>query len=173
MKKSKTTEQFVIEANEIHHDKYDYSKVEYTNSKTKVCIICPEHGEFWQEANSHLKGCGCPKCAKVQHSYNNVELFINESIKLHGDKYDYSLVDFSRKNDRIEIICPIHGSFETTPNIHLLGCDCPKCAGIAKLSNEEFIEKSKSIHGNKYDYDKVDYKNNRTKVCIICPEHGE
>lgn len=62
MKKSKTTEQFVREANEIHHDKYDYSKAEYTNSKTKVCIICPEHGEFWQEANSHLKGSGCPKC---------------------------------------------------------------------------------------------------------------
>ena len=173
MKKSKTTEQFVREANEIHHDKYDYSKVEYTNSKTKVCIICPEHGEFWQEANSHLNGSGCPKCAKIQHSYNNVELFINESVKLHGDKYDYSIVDFSRKNDRIEIICPIHGLFETTPHIHLLGCGCPKCAGIAKLSNEEFIEKSKSIHGNKYDYDKVDYKNNRTKVCIICPEHGE
>lgn len=173
MKKSKTTEQFVREANEIHHDKYNYSKVEYTNSKTKVCIICPEHGEFWQEANSHLKGCGCPKCAKVRHSYNNVELFINESIKLHGDKFDYSKVDFSRKNDRIKIICPIHGWFETTPHIHLLGCDCPKCVGIAKLSNEEFIEKSKSIHGNKYDYSKVDYKNNRTKVCIICPEHGE
>lgn len=173
MKKFKTTEQFVREANEIHHDKYNYSKVEYTNSKTKVCIICPEHGEFWQEANSHLKGCGCPKCAKVRHSYNNVELFINESIKLHGDKFDYSKVDFSRKNDRIKIICPIHGWFETTPHIHLLGCDCPKCVGIAKLSNEEFIEKSKSIHGNKYDYSKVDYKNNRTKVCIICPEHGE
>ena len=45
-----------------HNNKYDYSKVEYVNSSTKVCIICPEHGEFWQTPHKHLSGQGCPKC---------------------------------------------------------------------------------------------------------------
>lgn len=58
----KTTEQFIAEAKAVHGDKYDYSKVEYVNTHTKVCIICPKHGEFWQEAKSHLQGRGCFKC---------------------------------------------------------------------------------------------------------------
>ena len=55
-RKKKTKEEFIKEATEKHGDKYDYSKVHYVNSKTKVCIICPEHGEFWQEASGHLRG---------------------------------------------------------------------------------------------------------------------
>lgn len=173
MGKTKTTEDFIKKANLVHNNKYDYSKVEYKGTRYKVCIICPEHGEFWQEANSHLKGCKCPQCAKEQRRYNDINLFINEARKIHGDKYDYSKVNFESKNDKIEIICPIHGSFTTTPYIHLLGCDCPKCAGIAKSSTEEFIEKARKIHGDFYDYSKVKYINNKTKVCIICPIHGE
>ena len=57
-----TTEIFIERARKMHGDKYGYSKVEYVNSSTKVCILCPEHGEFWQEALSHLRGHGCPKC---------------------------------------------------------------------------------------------------------------
>lgn len=82
MKKSKTTEQFVREANEIHHDKYNYSKVEYTNSKTKVCIICPEHGEFWQTPHNHLIEQGCPKCKE-----RKLEKEVRESLEKHNIKY--------------------------------------------------------------------------------------
>ena len=59
-----TTEEFIKKAKEVHGDKYDYSKVEYKNTSTKVCIICPEHGEFWQTPNEHLQGHGCRKCSK-------------------------------------------------------------------------------------------------------------
>ena len=62
MAKRKTTEQFVAEAKAIHGDKYDYSKVEYINTNSNVCIICPEHGIFWQTPNNHLCGSGCPSC---------------------------------------------------------------------------------------------------------------
>ena len=173
-KKKTTTEEFIERARKVHGDKYDYSKVEYINSRTKVCIICPEHGEFWQEANSHLKGCGCLKCSKEKKNYyNDMESFIKDSYKLHGNKYDYSKVNFKKKNDKIKIICPIHGEFITTPHIHLLGCECPKCAGTKKLTTEEFIERARKVHGDKYDYSKVEYVNSKTKVCIICPVHGE
>ena len=173
-KKKTTTEEFIERARKVHGDKYDYSKVEYINSRTKVCIICPVHGEFWQEANSHLKGCGCLKCSKEKKNYyNDMETFIKDSYKLHGNKYDYSKVNFKKKNDKIKIICPIHGEFITTPHIHLLGCECPKCAGTKKLTTEEFIERARKVHGDKYDYSKVEYVNSKTKVCIICPVHGE
>ncbi len=173
-KKKTTTEEFIERSRKVHGDKYDYSKVEYINSRTKVCIICPEHGEFWQEANSHLKGCGCLKCSKEKKNYyNDMESFIKDSYKLHGNKYDYSKVNFKKKNDKIKIICPIHGEFITTPHIHLLGCECPKCAGTKKLTTEEFIERARKVHGDKYDYSKVEYVNSKTKVCIICPVHGE
>ena len=57
-----STEEWIVKATLIHKNKYNYSKVVYTNAHDKVCIICPKHGEFFQEANSHLMGSGCPKC---------------------------------------------------------------------------------------------------------------
>lgn len=68
--KRKTTEQFIADAVAVHRDKHDYSKVEYINAKTKVCIICPEHGEFWQNPNNHLNGQGCPKCGSIKNVLN-------------------------------------------------------------------------------------------------------
>ena len=62
MPKKKTREEFIKESHEKHKGKYDYSKVEYVNSATKVCIVCPEHGVFWQIPNNHLSGNGCSKC---------------------------------------------------------------------------------------------------------------
>ena len=62
MSNRKTKEQFIEKAIEIHGDKYDYSKVKYKNAKNKITIICKKHGEFNQEAGSHLLGSGCKKC---------------------------------------------------------------------------------------------------------------
>ena len=165
-----TTEEFIEKAKEIHGDKYDYSKVEYINNKTKVCIICPKHGEFWIKPNTHLTmHIGCPICKRKIY---NIESFINESKKVHGDKYDYSKVNYINSQTKVCIICPEHGEFWQNPNNHINGQGCPKC--IKKVNNiESFIHKAKEIHGDKYDYSKVEYINNKTKVCIICPKHGE
>jgi len=171
MSKKKTTEEFIAEARKVHGDKYDYSKVEYINALKKICIICPEHGEFWQTPNSHLSGKGCPKCSGIIKK--TTEEFIAEAHKVHGDKYDYSKVEYVNNKTKVCIICPEHGEFWQTPANHLQGQTCLKCSGKSKRTVEDFIAEARKVHGNKYDYSKVKYVNSATKVCIICPEHGE
>ena len=170
-------EDFIKKAIKKHGNRFDYSKVEYKNNKTKVCIICHEHGEFWQTPQEHLKGIGgCHECAKIIRAKNKTyttEQFIEKCSKIHNNKYDYSKVKYTHNKDKVCIICPEHGEFWQVANLHLGGCGCPRCNKSNKLTIESFIEKAKQIHSNKYDYSKVKYVNSQTKVCIICPEHGE
>ena len=114
-------------------------------------------------------------CTKWKRRKNmSQEMFINVAKKIHGNKYDYSKVHFTKKNDKVCIICPEHGEFLMQVNIHLKGGQCPICRhNKQRLSNDEFIEKAKKIHGNKYDYSKTIYTTSKSKVTIICPEHGE
>ena len=179
--KKLTTQEFIEKACEIHGTKYDYSKVNYVDAKTKVCIICPDHGEFWQLPDYHLKSYGCPKCGINTRAKNNTkttEQFIKEAQQIHGDKYDYSKVQYIGKDKNVCIICPKHGEFWQTPHNHLCGAGCPSCkkeyfSNIYKDTTETFNEKARKIHGDKYDYSKVEYVDSYTKVCIICPIHGE
>lgn len=104
--------------------------------------------------------------------------FIEKAKEVHGVGYNYTLVDYINNKIKVRIICPFHGGFEQTPNNHLRGQKCPKCSHINRISlktktTENFIEKSKLIHNNAYDYSKVNYINNSTKVKIICRKHGE
>ena len=171
--KPMSQEKFIAKAKEIHGDKYDYSKVEYVNSRTKVCIICPKHGEFWQKAMTHLEGRGCRKCMGGE-KVSTLEDFIYQAKKIHGDKYDYSKVEYVNSTTKVCIICPKHGEFWQSPNSHLNRSGCPLCGKEKQiLGKEEFIKRAKKIHGDKYDYSKVEYVNGQTKVCIICPKHGE
>lgn len=166
-----TIKEFIEGAKLVHGNKYDYSKVEYINNSTKVCIICPIHGEFWQRPNSHLKGESCPLCSHRSFKYTSEE-FIERARKVHGEKYDYSKVEYINNVSKVCIICPIHGEFWQRPNVHLRGFKCPKCNGRS-LTSEEWIEKAKLVHGDKYDYSETIYLNARTKVNIKCKEHGE
>ena len=173
------TEEFIKKARQVHGDKYDYSKVEYVDSKTKVCIICPQHGEFWQKPVNHLQNKGCLKCGRERtatfHS-KSLEQFLQEAKKIHGNKYDYSQVEYVNYQTKVTIICPKHGEFTQSPTAHLQGNGCPKCGNertSLRMTNESFINKAKSIHGDRYDYSKVEYIDNKEEVCIICREHGE
>ena len=173
--KKEWKDRFVQRAKLIHNNKYDYSKVEFSGTKSKVCIICPEHGEFWQDAYSHLSGSGCPKCSG---KFMDREYFIEKSVKIHDNKYDYSKVEYKKNSEPVCIICPEHGEFWQRPSVHLEGRGCPKCGVKKNISSlikgkERFVNEALIVHGNKYDYSKVCYVNARTKVCIICPEHGE
>ena len=167
----KKRQDFIERARKVHGDKYDYSKVNYVNNCTPITIICPIHDEFPQTPNSHLSGHGCPHCSGNKKLTK--EDFIEKAREVHGDKYDYSKVNYVSSKTLVSIICPIHGEFEQTPNNHLRGSGCPHCSGTKKLTKEDFIKKAREIHGDKYDYSKVNYVNNRTKVTIICPIHGE
>jgi len=165
------TELFIEKSKLVHGDRYDYSKVDYKNSGTKVIIICKEHGEFLQKPVYHYwNKAGCPKCANKNIT---TEEFIEKIKLVHGDLYDYSNVVYSLSNEKIKIICEEHGEFIQRANDHLNGSCCPKCAGVAKLTTEEFIERSKLVHGDLYDYSSVVYSLSNEKVNIICQEHGE
>ena len=174
---SSTTDEFIRKAKEIHGDKYDYSKVVYKKAIKPVTIICPIHGEFKQTPHDHLRYSGCKKCADEKRMKNNsqrlsTEEFIKRSVEKHGDKYDYSKVNYVNSNTPVRIVCSKHGDFMQLPSIHMGGAGCPKCAGRG-TTTEGFIQKAREIHGDKYDYSKVKYQSVDIPVTIICPIHGE
>lgn len=168
-------ERFIEKSNKRHNNKYDYSKVEYIDSLTKVCIICPQHGEFWQTPQAHVRGNGCPKCANIKRGdtfRSNGVLFSEKASKIHDGRYEYRPELYVNAMTKIPIICPEHGEFLMTPMAHLNGQGCPKCAGKG-LSTEELIKKFIEVHGERYDYSKVVFEKMHSKVCIVCREHGE
>lgn len=166
----KTNEQFISDCVKTHGDKYDYSKVDYINSSKKVIIICPDHGEFNPIANNFIRGSKCPKCSNEKHRSTKEE-FILKSREIHGDKYDYSLVEYKGNKVKVKIICGDH-IFEQKPNSHLSGCGCGKCYGTHRRKLSNVINIFKKVHGGKYDYSKIIYKNNHSKLKVICPDHG-
>jgi len=174
------TEQFISRAIGIHGDKYDYSKVEYKNKDTKVCIICPEHGEFWQTPSNHWQGKGCPKCGHDRTNKSKVlsnEEFIKRARIKHSNKYTYNKTKYCGFDKDVIVTCPEHGDFLINAHQHISnGTGCPICAklnkGPARLTTNEFINKAIEVHGNKYDYSRVNYTLSTDKVEIICSKHG-
>ncbi len=245
--KKLTTEEFIQRAKAIHGDKYDYSKVQYVNASTKVCIICPKHGEFWQKTSHHIEGRGCAKCANEVNSakmrlwteekcreeashYMEMKDFrtkctdaYNAALKHHwlqnytwltykidmstskkkrqtytqgeiierlqalfGERYSYEHVVYKNMKTPITLICHEkdangveHGAFSMRPdNIFSSHQRCPKCyddrrSMLQRKPLETFIEEATKVHGGLYEYHKVEYTNGRTKVCIVCPVHGD
>ena len=180
-----SVESFIRRAKEIYGDKYDYSKVQYVDGKTNICIICPKHGEFWKKPYNFLSGHqGCPKCTIEEREKNKKpkeiiikktpkEIFIEKAKSLYGDKYDYSKVEYINSGVKVCIICPKHGEFWKRPDKFLQGQECGLCkeeSRIEKIRNEKdkFIEKARKVHGDKYDYSEVDYNGTQKRVKIIC-----
>lgn len=175
---------FIKRARIVHRDKYDYSKSLYLGSREKIEIICPVHGSFFQLPTNHLSGRGCKECSKIKvarDQRSNIQDFIKKARNVHGDRYDYSLVDYKNNHTKVEIICKIHGKFLQSPKDHISGRGCPSCSrersnedikSRIMLPEDEFIKKAKNVHGEKYDYSLVNYLDTKTKVEIICKDHG-
>lgn len=154
-----------------HGDRFCYGEMDYKNVITKIKIKCKIHGVFMQTPKDHLIYIDCcPRCSKTGKLTTDV--FKEIANKVHGGKYDYSKSIYTTSKEKVAISCPDHGLFYQASANHLNGQGCPRCAGCAKSSNAEFIEKASIIHSNFYDYSEVDYKNNWTKVKIKCPDHG-
>lgn len=165
------TEYFIAKAQKIHGDTYDYSLVKSTRMKDKVDIICKKHGVFSQQASKHVfRKHGCPVCANDIRTTK--EWFLERSNEVHGDTYGYSKVVYLGVGKKVEIICKVHGSFWTTPALHLKGKNCPKCAQRHNYTTEEYIAKCKEVHGDRYDYSNTRYTIGANKIEIICKEHG-
>ncbi len=172
---------FLERSRNTHGNKYSYPQKSIRNTRERIPIKCPEHGIFFQSPEKHMYGQGCPKCGieKIKRSKRYTkDSFTSKARKIHVDnKYNYDLVKYTKANQKVEIVCPEHGSFWQTPRSHLQGSGCPKC-GIENnrqkrvLSREEFIARAREIHGDKYSYDLVQYKNMLEKIEIVCPKHG-
>lgn len=177
--KKKTKEEFIRESREVHGWIYDYSKVNYINNSTKVCIICPKHGEFWQLPSNHIKGQGCPSCGHERTNNSKkltTEAFI-ERANLKYKNYSYENSKYLGFDQPVTVTCLKHGDFSVIAHSFLTGSTgCPKCGienkGPKRLTTEEFISRANKVHNKKYDYSKVDYTLSQEKVEIICPKHG-
>jgi hypothetical protein len=166
----------------IHGNKYDLSNVVYVNKRTKISLNCKIHGAFLTNLDQVLRGQGCPKCGKANAAEKrrlNFKSFLIEARKIHGTQFEYNETSYSKISATIKIKCKVHGWFEQLADAHIRQSQgCPRCGRLnqiskRKMSRKEFISKAQELHSaNDYDYSKVDYKNNRTKVEIICPIHG-
>lgn len=166
---------FIRKAIELHGiDTYQYGMVlqNFKDVTSKVPILCPEHGEFWVTPGNHTgKSSKCPKCSK--HHIPTTEEWIESAKKIHGDLYDYSEVVYSGAKVKVRIRCKTHGVFEQTTNNHLTGYGCIRCGNTYSYTTEEWVEKAKAVHGNRYDYSSVVYNVGRDKVLIRCLVHGD
>ena len=180
MSKHSTTEEFLTKAKDVHGDRYDYSEVEYTRSNKNVKILCKIHGEFSQEANSHLSGRGCRKCGRdavAKNMRSSTEDFISKAGGVHAGTYGYEDVVYVASNRAVDITCASHGAFKQTPNAHLRGNGCPVCslklsADGRRRTLDEFLACAVKAHGDKYDYTHTKYTGSGEKVEIRCQTHG-
>lgn len=127
----KTQEKFLSEMEELFgYDKYDFSKAAYTGARNPLEVVCKIHGSFYPMPTNLLKGRGCGKCGSITTGLKkrkNNDFFIKRASKVHGDKYDYSKVEYRGNNKDVEIICKEHGSFFQQPVSHYAGSGCTKC----------------------------------------------
>lgn len=170
--KAFTLDEFLLLSRKCHGEKYDYSQVEYVNAATNVKITCQIHGVFLSRPAGHIRGNGCPNCAHDRLRKSQPE-FIADAIKIHGNTYDYSLVEDLNFSKKVKIICKHHGVFEQTPRAHIAGNGCPNCFGTKQKSLAQFVKEAQSVHGEKYDYSETNYTNTDVKIKIICPIHGD
>jgi hypothetical protein len=179
-KNRKTNEQFIEKSKILHGDRYEYSLIEYINNVTKVNIICHIHGIFKMNPTCHLEGRGCQECSKIISGISKTKThknFLKDALIKHLDRYDYTKTKYVDSREKVIITCKKHGDFEQTPISHTQGAGCRKCAnaegnGNVRYTLEDFKEKAVTKHSNYYNYDKVIYINNATKITITCKEHG-
>jgi len=166
--------EYLKRAASVHGDKFDYTKTKYIQSNQKITVVCKLHGEFKVFPTDHIKGNGgCIRCM-ADATRKDTETFINDAIAVHGDKYNYTKVNYVHCETKVTIVCSEHGVFEQPPKAHLKGLGCFKCSVAARRDTlEDFIEKALVVHKNRYAYDKVVYVDSKTPVIIICKDHGE
>lgn len=181
MAKKLSQEEVINKINDVHGSLYDHSKLTYINKRTKFELICKKHGAFFTTLDQIIRSQGCPICGKSDAAKKrrvSFESFFNKANKVHNSKYEYDKDSYIKISEKIKIKCPIHGWFEQMADAHSNhSYGCPKCGRLVqiskrKLSNEEFVTMVSKIHSNKFDYSKVNYINNKTKVEVICNQHG-
>ena len=173
--------EFLYRCEEKFGTRFDLSKIEYINAKTKIIVGCKKHGWFlitpWRFLTNKV---GCTLCGreygssvrkKHRENTKNTEWFVSKANENFGELYDYSKTVYINSATKVEIICNRHGSFWQNPNNHMSGMGCVKCRNLK--DTEWFVSKSTEIFGDMYDYSLVDYTGHDIPVTIICKKHGE
>ena len=151
--KKLTNEEFITKCIKSHGNIFDYSKTEYINTRTKIKIICKNHGIFEMTPDNHInQKQGCVLCARETHK---LTILTNERIQkfknIHDNKYFYE--DLNIKNGYINIICPIHGIFKQSIHNHGYGHGCLECVsskGENKIKN--ILENKKLRYKKNYEF---------------------
>jgi hypothetical protein len=164
-------ESVVKRSNDIHNNYYIYPYAEINGVRSEMLIICPKHGEFYQIVRNHLRGSGCRKCF-FESRVKTLEDYLDEAKLAHGDRFDYSNTIYINSKEDICIICSSHGEFWQNPMHHRNGHGCPECSGCKPYDNDSFKIAANKVHNGLYEYDKIEYVNNRTPIEIKCKKHG-
>lgn len=175
------TDSFIAKAKNIWGNKYDYSKTDFKKLKGSICITCPTHGDFFIQAEAHLKTTGsdsCPHCRTENRHVKRLAAFIEQSKAIWGDQFSYDKTNYTNMSQKCSFTCKKHGDFEQYPNSHLAGyTGCVHCRNEQKKSNvipkDEFVKKAKAVWGDRYDYCNSVYLGSNKKITIVCREHGE
>jgi hypothetical protein len=174
-----TQEQVIENLREFYKEyDYDYSKVKYINSNTKIIIICLIHGEFSIQPYKLFKSKVhlCSKCRKNQIGFRvkDTESFVKKANIIHNNKYNYSKTKYLNNSKDLIITCHKHGDFKITPDDHLTNQrGCPNCKKRHSLTQDEVLIRLNKIHKNKYEYVDFNYKTVYDYIKIKCPIHGE
>ena len=166
----RTRSEFIREAQILHsNDKgkplYDYSKIAYVDMAKHVSIYCKKHNhQFKQTPSKHLAGQKCPQCASeivAQKNSLGTERFIKKAKEVHGDRYDYSLVDYKSNTTKVIIICEHHGPFLQSPSVHVnakSGCQSCRFSGGEQII-QDYLRKNKIKYESQFRFDNCRYKN--------------
>lgn len=176
---------FIKKSRSKFGNKFLFNKVDYVNYHTKIIITCPTHGDILITPDAHIKSkYGCKHCALVSapsvmagesSPVKTTEQFIEDAIRIHGDKYDYTNTLYKNRLSPVVILCPKHGEF-TLPQAsrHLEGRGCKDCYLEAMfLDPKEYIKQANLKHNNFYDYSKMVYIGKKKTITITCPLHGD
>ena len=148
--RDKTTAEFIEDAIEVWGDTYTYDKAKYIGSKRKLLVTCREHGDFTVTPNGLLRGYGCPKCGGSE--LQTKEQFVTASRDVHGDRYDYSLVEYVNNVTPVRIVCKEHGEFSQRPGNHKSGQGCPSCGTYGFDSGQPAYFYVVGIYGDSGEY---------------------
>lgn len=167
-------EEFKRQADIIHHNRFEYNPSSYTNTRGSIKFFDPvTNDNYEQRIVNHLKGSLPRELQKKEFTDKSQSEFVINATSIHNGFYSYEHVEYINNQTKVSITCPKHGDFLQKPNDHLCGHGCPLCKSEKKvISEEEFISRARQVHGDKFDYSQLGYKNITGVVNIICPKHG-
>lgn len=174
--RTRTRDTFVKKARSVHGNTYSYRKVKYESCNIPVSIKCRIHGYFLQKPAEHIRGTACPDCSRDRHR-DTTESFIQKARKVHGNKYNYSNVEYKHSQLLVKIKCPLHGTFKQNPNNHLTGQGCAECGRIRRREVNAYQKKvynlgSRQVEVQGYEPFAIDYLTKDQGIKPICIKVG-